>query len=178
MFSDFNLEKFKRTPFPPDESLKTLDELRRLQKEPVDKMYADRYDKIKEVFEALFENRTRQFPKKLVEDLTEKSRPIILNLKNYHNRRRPNVVAKDFGIDLSYHDMKSAKTPSFPSGHSTQSKLIALVLSDLYPEMRNEFMQAANHISKSRIVARVHYDSDRKAGEALGESLYKHLKSA
>jgi len=178
MFSDFNLEKYKRTTFPPDHSLKTLNEIKQLINKPVDISYSQKYDDVKSSFERLFKNRTRKFPEKLVDDLLEHSRPIILKLKNYHNRKRPNEVAKDFNINLSYNYMKSAQTPAFPSGHSTQSKLIGLVLSDLYPEMRQEFMQTAEHVSQSRIAARVHYESDKKVGESLGESLYQHFKSA
>ncbi len=178
MFEDFNIEKFKTIKYPADDSLKTFSEIKQLKSNPLDTKYADKYNKVKDVFEKLFINRTREFPQKLVQDLLDHSRPIILKLKNYHNRRRPNEVAKDRGINLIYHKMKSAQTPAFPSGHSTQSKLVALTLSDLYPEMRNEFMTAANHISKSRIAARVHYESDKKIGEQLGESLFHHLKTA
>lgn len=178
MFKDFNLNKFKTINYPADDSLKTLSEIKDLQSNPIDVDYSEKYNKITDVFKNLFVNRTRKYPEKIVKELLDNSRPIILKLKNYHDRRRPNVVAEDRGIKLSYHKMKSAQTPSFPSGHSTQSKLVALVLSDLYPEMRNEFMTAAEHISKSRIVARVHYESDKKIGEQLGESLFHHLKTA
>lgn len=178
MFKDFNLNKFKTINYPADDSLKTLSEIKDLHSNPIDVEYAEKYDNVPGVFKNLFVNRTREYPEKIVNELLENSRPIILKLKNYHDRRRPNVVAKDRGINLSYHKMKSAQTPAFPSGHSTQSKLVALALSDLYPEMRNEFMTAANHISQSRIVARVHYESDKKIGEQLGESLFHHLKTA
>jgi len=74
--------------------------------------------------------------------------------------------------------MSSAQTPAFPSGHSAQSKLIALVLSDMYPEMKKEFTDVAAHVSNSRIVARVHYKSDKEIGERLGQDLYNHLNNA
>jgi hypothetical protein len=178
MFSNFSIEKFKRIVVPPNHSLKTLSEIKTLQAGPLDTDYADTYDNIVNVFKNLFRNRTRKYPKKLVKDLLTHSEPIILSIKNYHNRQRPNVVANYLSLNFRYHKMKSAQTPSFPSGHSAQAKLVALMLSDLYPEMHNEFITAANHISKSRIAARVHYESDKKVGEELGESLYNHLKNA
>jgi hypothetical protein len=178
MFKDFNTTKFKHISFPSSNSLKTFSEIKKLQDGPLNPDYANSYDNISTVFKNLFQNRTRKYPKKLVEDLINNSEPVILSIKNYHDRKRPNVVAEQMGMNFRYHKMDSAQTPSFPSGHSAQAKLIALMLSDLYPEMHNQFITAANHISKSRIAARVHYESDKKVGEELGESLYNHLKNA
>ena len=72
--------------------------------------------------------------------------------------------------------MDSAQTPAFPSGHSAQSKLIQLALTDIYPHLKNEFKNAAENISNSRIIARVHYESDKNVGEKLGTDLYTHIK--
>jgi|TARA_R100001460_G_scaffold78191_1_gene119135 hypothetical protein len=178
MFDDFNISKFKDVKYPADFSLKALGEIRKLQRTPLDVKFANKYDDIFKTFKNLFNNRTRKFPDKLVKDLIAESQPVILKIKNYHNRKRPNELAEYYNIDLSYNDMKSAKTPAFPSGHSAQSKLIALVLTDMYPEMQKELMQAAQNISKSRILARVHYESDKTMGEKLGESLFNHFKTA
>jgi|TARA_R110000744_G_scaffold232799_4_gene350846 hypothetical protein len=175
MFGDFSIEKFKRTSYPKDFSLKTLDEIKSLKLIPIDADYANKYDNLTRVFKSLFEKRKRNYPKKIVEDLVENSHDVIMKIKVYHNRPRPNVLAKKLNINLPYHHLDSAQTPAFPSGHSAQAKLVSLVLSDMYPEMQNEFNKLSDHISQSRIVARVHYKSDKIIGEKLGESLYNHL---
>jgi len=178
MFSGFNIKKYKSIKYPSDISLKTLNEIKSLQTQKLDIPFANKYDDIHESFKRLFVNRKREYPSALVMDLIGKSKPIIMRIKNYHDRKRPNVLAKNFGIDLKYHKMDSAQTPAFPSGHSAQSKLIALVLSDMFPEMKKEFTQVAENVSKSRIVARVHYKSDKDIGEKLGQDLYNHLNNA
>ncbi len=178
MFDDFNITKYKHIKYPSARSIKSLNEIKSLQVQKMDVAYADKYDNIHGAFKQLFVNRKRKYPSDLVNTLIAKSKPIILRIKNYHDRPRPNELAKNFGIDLSYHKMSSAQTPAFPSGHSAQSKLIALVLSDMYPEMKREFTDVAAHISKSRIVARVHYKSDKEIGERLGQDLYNHLNNA
>ena len=94
MFKDFNLNKFKTINYPADDSLKTLSEIKDLQSNPIDVDYSEKYNKITDVFKNLFVNRTRKYPEKIVKELLDNSRPIILKLKNYHDRRRPNVVAK------------------------------------------------------------------------------------
>ena len=73
--------------------------------------------------------------------------------------------------------LESAQTPSFPSGHAAQAYLLKEVLSDMYPEMTPEFDKAAQNISKSRILANVHYESDRKVGEQLGMDMYNYYKT-
>lgn len=178
MFDEFNINKYKTIKYPSSISLKNLSEIKNLQVQKIDVAYADKYDDINASFKRLFNNRKRNYPEELVNDLIDKSQPIILRIKNYHDRPRPNVLAEKFGISLLYHKMKSAQTPAFPSGHSAQSKLIGLVLADMFPEMKKELMEVANHISKSRIVARVHYNSDKIVGERLGQDMYNHLKNA
>jgi len=178
MFDDFNITKYKHIKYPSDMSMKTLNEIKSLQVQKMDVPYADKYDNIHAAFKQLFVNRKRKYPSDLVNTLIAKSQPVILRIKNYHDRPRPNVLAKKFGIDLLYHKMSSAQTPAFPSGHSAQSKLISLVLSDMYPEMKREFTDVAAHVSNSRIVARVHYKSDKDIGERLGQDLYNHLNNA
>ena len=44
--------------------------------------------------------------------------------------------------------------------HSAQSKLIANVLSDTYPELRFQYQKEADDISDSRNIGRAHYKSD------------------
>ena len=178
MFSDFNIKKYKLIKYPSDISLQTLNEIKSLQTKRMDVAYSDKYDDINKSFKRLFNNRTREYPEELVNDLIENSSKVILKIKNYHDRPRPDKLAKKFGISLLYHKMKSAQTPAFPSGHSAQGRMRALILGDMFPEMKKEFMDVSNHISKSRIVARVHYKSDKEVGEKLGEDMYNYLKNA
>ena len=75
------------------------------------------------------------------------------------------------------YEMESMKTPSYPSGHSTQGVLIGLVLSSMYPKGSADFKKAARDISYSRNVAKAHYKSDSKMGEKLGKEMYNHIKN-
>ena len=86
------------------------------------------------------------------------------------------VLAKKMNIKLDMMDIKSAKTPAYPSGHTAQGYLIALALSDKYPKGKKDFMKLAKDISYSRNMAKVHYKSDSDFGKKLGEALYKHIK--
>ena len=176
MFENFNIEKYKQISVPKDNSLRTLGEIKRLKLMPLNKVLPPKYDNILNVFQNIFSYRVESFPYKVVEKLLNEAGPIVKKSKNYHNRPRPNVNAKKFKIELDYLKMKSAQTPAFPSGHSAQSKLVSLALTAMYPHLKKHFETAAENISNSRIVARVHYESDKTVGEKLGTDLYNHIK--
>ena len=55
-----------------------------------------------------------------IDDLLKQASPILLSLKRYYNRPRPFTLAKKLGLELSFFPLKTAETPSYPSGHSTQ----------------------------------------------------------
>ena len=86
-------------------------------------------------------------------------------------------LAEKYNIKLAEVILSSMKTPSYPSGHSTQGYLIGLLIEKFdNPKLANEFMSEAKAISKSRNIARAHYPSDSKLGEELGKkdvSLHK-----
>ena len=96
---------------------------------------------------------------------------MILELKKYHNRKRPYELDKNLKAIV----LKSMKTPSYPSGHSVQGMLIGNVLKMKYG--KSAFMQTAKNISYSRRVARAHYESDSKKGDQIGNSMFKHIKN-
>ena len=78
MFSDFNIKKYKLIKYPSDMSLKTLNEIKSLQTQRMDVAYADKYDDINNSFKRLFNNRTREYPEELINDVIEQSSKVIL----------------------------------------------------------------------------------------------------
>ena len=110
--------------------------------------------------------------KKIAAKLIKESAPVILELKKYHNRKRP----YDLDSSLKAVKMKSMNTPSYPSGHSAQGMLIASALKDKYGK-GSAFMQTAKNISDSRNIAHAHYKSDSKMGEKLGKEMYNYIKN-
>ena len=69
--------------------------------------------------------------------------------------------------------LETAKTPSYPSGHSAQGILIGNYLADKYKDQ--DFKKIGNEISDARNVARAHYKSDSDMGKKLGESMYNYI---
>ncbi len=174
MFKDFDINPFKKMKPPVDSGYTTRTELNELKKIPLNKSFVKKFDNIESAFaKTAKDNNVEDYDKKIAAKLIKDSAPVILELKKYHNRKRP----YDLDSSLKALVLKSMQTPSYPSGHSTQGIAIAKLLADKYPKAKSAFLQTGKNISYSRSVARAHYKSDTKVGEQLGNSMYKHIKN-
>tara|TARA_R100000654_G_scaffold8847_1_gene20541 strand:- start:698 stop:1252 length:555 start_codon:yes stop_codon:yes gene_type:complete len=176
LFKDFDTSQLiNRTP-PTNNSLQTFKELKQLKSMRIDKDFVVEKDNIIKNFEKINKKFGLNFPNKKITKLQNDSSKIIKILKNYFNRPRPKEIAAHLGIKIKNTDLKSMKTPSYPSGHSAQSKLIANVLSDKFPQLKYHYQKEADDISDSRNIGRAHFQSDSSFGKELGDRLYMHLK--
>jgi hypothetical protein len=178
MLKDFEWKQFAGQPPYGNDNSKTKMELHQLAKLPMDKSFVEEMDDVSKVFKEYCDTVDIDFPKGLVDTLLDDSRIFITRLKYLYNRPRPKQLAKHpmVNVPMKDNELDSMKTPSYPSGHSTQGVLIGLVLSDMYPEHQHNLMDLAKDISYSRNVARAHYPSDSKFGEKLGNEMFKYLK--
>ena len=177
MFKGFNIDKFKNIKPPSDNSFTTMQEVKSLVNIPMNKSTVKKFDNIEKTFKDIaLKNNITNYDSKLVGDLIKKSAPIVTKLKKHFNRPRPKVIAKKLGINMQDYEMSSMKTPSYPSGHSTQGILIGKVLADKFPKAAKQFIKAGKKISDSRRTAKAHYKSDSIMGEKLGEAMYQHVK--
>jgi len=170
LLKDFKIEKYLNTKPPSDNSNTTRQEINKINKIPIRETFVKEKDDGQKNFEKIVG------PDPLIKQLIDESGPIIGKLKDHYNRPRPKVLAKKFNIDMKDIELKTMKTPSYPSGHSVQSYLLGLTLSDKYPEKRDMLMKEARDISFSRQVAHAHYPSDSLFGERIGKDMYKHIK--
>jgi len=115
--------------------------------------------------------------KKFLDDLVSQSTVIILKQKYLFNRPRPKQMAKHLGIPLPALKSGTARTPAYPSGHSTQSRLVALYLTGLHRDHAKSFLDLAEECGQSRLNAGLHYPSDHEAGVELGNKLYASMKT-
>ena len=108
-----------------------------------------------------------------IKDLKNQTEPIILALKRHYNRPRPKAVAKELGLPMDTFPLKTNKTPSYPSGHATQGKLVSLLVADEAPlEHRRNILKIGERIGEGRQIAGTHYPTDTEFGFKLGEHLY------
>ena len=64
---------------------------------------------------------------------------------------------------------------SYPSGHSTYSRVYADVLTDIVPGRRAEFFAKADEIAQDRVIGGVHFPTDIAAGKVFGDRFHAEL---
>tara|TARA_Y100000592_G_C5389344_1_gene277441 strand:- start:129 stop:770 length:642 start_codon:yes stop_codon:yes gene_type:complete len=143
----------------------------------IDNEMVQAYDDIVKSYMPAIEKNGLEVSSAELQEIIKESSKFVMKLKYKFNRPRPYQIADYYGIkDFKRHKLDTAKTPSYPSGHAMQGRLIALYLSDKDPNNKNEYMMIGHNISESRIMARAHYVTDRKYGDMLGDELYKEMK--
>jgi len=89
--------------------------------------------------------------------------------KDYFKRPRPYVA------DPSLANGKLEKSFSYPSGHSTESMVLALVLAEIFPEKRDEIIAHARSMGWHRVQIARHYPSDIYAGRVFAQAIAQEL---
>ncbi len=92
--------------------------------------------------------------------------------KDYFHRPRP------FTTDPSLANGKLEKSFSYPSGHSTESMVLALVLAELIPAKHDAILAHARLMGWHRVQIARHYPTDIYAGRVLAQAILKQLKKS
>ena len=155
--------------------LETIAAAEALHKNPakLEQKYDDEFDW---AFKKVVEDAGLEYDETYFKQLIKEAASVTIRLKYKFNRPRPFQLGPVLGIDVTKYQSTTAKTPAFPSGHTTQSVLVACVLSEKYPELKDKLMKVADKVSLSRVVGGHHYPSDIKYGELLGKWLSGQLK--
>lgn len=151
----------------------TKNELLYLNKFPLDKDFVMKYDSVSSIFSDYFSFDENLF--ETIENLIKDSHSIITIIKWYYNRIRPYQLAEKMCIDMDGYMLDTMVNPSFPSGHSTQSYLIANYLGNIYPEHKKNLLSLAKKVCLSRLSAKAHFVSDIKFGKLIGEDMANFL---
>ena len=171
--------KLTMTPPPANDSNETRTELFKLlayNDGVIDRGMVEKYDDMIKPFMELVEKHNVDVTKDDLQQIIDEGAKFTLKIKYKYNRPRPYQIAEHYGIeDFKRHKLDTAKTPSYPSGHALQGRLIGLILTDKDPEHQNEYMAVSQRISDSRIMARAHYESDKEYGEKLADELYEQM---
>jgi len=171
-FKDFKVSDFKKTPPPKNDSETTKKELEYIGNIKLDKRFFQEKDDILGNFTSFLNDKGLKYDKSFLTKLTKDSTDVIIELKDFYKRPRP------FKLNKKFHDplLKSTKGYAYPSGHSTQSNLLRLVLSKEFPKYKKDFEKITKDIVYSRQMAKAHYPSDIKFGERLAKSMFEYLK--
>ena len=96
----------------------------------------------------------------IIDKIIDETVPLIMKLKFYFQRPRPYQMAEYYKLKLFPFYSRSAASPSYPSGHALQARVICHVLGNHFPDKFEYFESLATDVQHSRIYLGVHYPSD------------------
>ncbi len=109
----------------------------------------------------------RKFFDRLTYDLDS----AVTNMKDRYQRPRPYKAYPDQAKPC----IKKSWGYSYPSGHSSFSRVFADVLADIIPERRAEFFAKSDEIAADRVIGGVHFPTDIAAGKVFGDLYHAEL---
>lgn len=86
------------------------------------------------------------------------------------NRIRP------YDLEPRLQNLETPNFPAYPSGHSGNSYVAALVYAELLPQHRQLFLRNAADMAYSREILGVHFASDSTSGRQFAEQLVERLR--
>jgi acid phosphatase (class A) len=92
--------------------------------------------------------------------------------KDFFHRPRP------YTTDPSLANGKLEKSFSYPSGHSTESMVLALVLAEAVPDKHDAILAHARTMGWHRVQIARHYPTDIYAGRVLAQAIVRELKKS
>jgi acid phosphatase (class A) len=94
---------------------------------------------------------------------------VVDGAKDVYQRPRPYV------IDRSLADGKLETSYSYPSGHSTETMTLGLVLAEVFPEKRDGILAHARLMGWHRVQIARHYPTDIYAGRVLAQAIVREM---
>jgi len=117
-----------------------------------------------------------RYPQNYIDLFYDVVRPLILNTKGFWNRPRPIQLAKFYNIKIDLIITDTIHTPSYPSGHTVYSSLVASILKNLYPEIdQKELDNIVLETARARVMQGAHYPSDNKASLQFTKLVFNKL---
>lgn len=117
------------------------------------------------------------YPQELINKAIQHIDVVVLRLKYKFKRARPSQVAPHLGYVISVLQTSTHQTPAYPSGHQSQGSMAAEVLSDIYPEHKDQWHKFAKLTGEARVKQGVHYPSDNEVSMTLARALWENMKS-
>ena len=96
----------------------------------------------------------------LIDSIIKDTLPLLTKLKFNFQRPRPYQLAEYYKLKLFPFPTLSSDSPSFPSGHAYQSRILTEVIGNHYPKTYAFMQKVFNDICYSRLYMGVHYQSD------------------
>jgi hypothetical protein len=177
---DFLLPQIFKTEMPKNGSESTQDELKKLVEYQKDftklpQAVRDRFvsydrDVISVVID--FINKRHNFDMEvLIKEMVTSTIPLIYKIKFNYQRPRPYQLAEHTKDSLFPLFSVSSDTPSFPSGHSFQMRIITNTIGSIHPTTYQDLQKLSFEVNEQRLYYGLHYPTDIDFGKYVADVL-------
>jgi hypothetical protein len=119
-----------------------------------------------------------EYDLKDIERITDSAKHIGRYYKNKFNRPRPRQIAEKLGIDkFTYETLETTGSPSYPSNHALQARMVAHYYGEKYPAQKKYLLKAADMSAEGRVNAGVHYPSDKQCAYMIADTIKDYFKT-
>ena len=114
-----------------------------------------------------------KFPKTeaLFDCVQKEAAATVDTAKQYWKRPRPYTVMPSLAAG------KLETSFGYPSGHSTESMVMALLLADLFPDQHDDILGIGRGIGWHRVCIARHYPTDIYAGRVFAQAIVSEMRS-
>ena len=91
--------------------------------------------------------------------------------KDFWKRPRP------YTVDTNLASGKLEKTFSYPSGHSTEGTVLALVAAEVFPKKQNAILAIGRDLGWHRVWIARHYPTDIHAGRVFAKAIVREMEA-
>lgn len=178
---DALLPELKQYPFPSNSCEMTQDELRQLielqnseeqKNQTIISRYLDYDNDIINIFKKFCKNRLNQDYDEEIDGLIQDLAVLITKLKFAYQRPRPFQLAQYYKARLFPVISVAAISPAYPSGHTTEARVMAEFIGSRHPEQYNFLIQLSDDIAQSRLFLGLHYASDNDFALMVAKAVY------
>ena len=149
---------------------KEIEELKKLQKflndEALVDAIQDQDDSLESPFARYMRDNDLDVDREYLAKLNKDVSTIVHKFKFLFNRPRPHQIS-----DIEEFENTAGKSPSYPSGHSTNAAVMAELFASMFPEHADEFKKIGTQIGINRVIAGLHYPTDHMAGLQLAKQI-------
>lgn len=100
----------------------------------------------------------------LVDGIINDTKPLLFKLKYHFQRPRPYQLSEYYKLKLFPYHSLSDRSPSFPSGHAFEGRILTEVIGNVYPNLYSLMQNLFQDICYSRVYLGLHYQSDIDVG--------------
>jgi hypothetical protein len=134
--------------------------------------YLDYDNDIATIFKSFCKKRLNQDYDEEIDELIQDLAVLITKLKFAYQRPRPFQIAQYYKARLFPVLSLVAISPSYPSGHTIEAKVMAELIGSRHPDQYEFLSRLADDIAQSRLFLGLHFPSDNDFGLMVAKAVY------